>query len=88
MHVLGLIVVIYEGDNAPVAPALEGQAGLLPHLPEEAVLGTLLKFKFPAHADPLAVVDVVGLFHPVEHQVLPVLLQVAKGGVAHDTASQ
>ncbi len=51
-----------EGHQAPVAVVGEGEAGLLPHLPEQAVLGALLVLELSANADPFVVVEVVFLF--------------------------
>ena len=72
----------------PEAVAGQSQTGLLPHLPEQALVGALLILKLSTHSNPLVLVYIVLLFHPVEHQVLsPVILQVAQRAVEHFTPS-
>ena len=67
-----------EGQQAPAAPVGQGQACLLLHLAEKTVLRAFEPLEFAAHADPLVVVVVVLLLHPVEHQVGVVPLQIAQ----------
>ena len=69
-----------EGQQPPAAPAGQGQARFLPHLPEQAVLRALEPLKFAADTHPFIVVVVVLLFHAVEHQVGVLPLQIAERG--------
>ena len=81
VHVLGRPDVRDERDKAAVAELCQRQAGLFKHLAAHAVLRTFLILKFSADADPFVMIFVVRLLDAVEHQVLPVLLQIAKRGL-------
>ena len=82
MHVLRGGLVGDKGHQPPVAVVRQSQARLLKALPEDAVLGALSVLKLAPHADPLSLVHVVVLFHPVEHQILPGLVfQIDQCGV-------
>ena len=83
MHVLRDLAVGDEGDQAPVGVVREGEARLLPDLADEALFGAFLVLKLAADADPLVLVDVVFFLDAVEHEVLPLALDVAERGVPH-----
>ena len=76
MHVLVVIDVVHEGDDAAVAPFRDGEACLLPHLAQHAVLGALPFLELAAHAEPFVVVEVVLFLGAVQHEVLAAALQI------------
>ena len=81
VHIFGAVLVRYKGDNPPVPPAVQGESGLLQHLPAETVLGALPGFELAADADPFILVEVALLFHPVEHEVFLAPLEITEGGI-------
>ncbi len=82
VHILGP-VAIYKRDDAAVAVVRQPEPGFFEHLAADAVLRALAGLKLAADADPLVFVFIVLFFHAVEHQILPVPLQIAKRGVFH-----
>ena len=78
MHIFRGRLVGDKGHQSPVAVVRQRQPRLLPGLPQDAVLGALPRLELAAHADPLVMIDVVFLLHPVEHQVFLAPLQIAK----------
>ena len=54
------------------------QAGLLAHLPHNAGQRVLAGLKFAAYAHPFVMVDVIFLFHAVQHQVGTCLLYTSE----------
>ena len=83
VHVFGRVDVGDEGHEPAVAELRERQSRLLKHLAAHAVLRAFLIFEFSAYADPFVVVFIVLLFDAVEHQILPVPLQIAERGLLH-----
>ena len=77
VHMLVVIDVVHEGDDAAVAPFRYGEARLLPHLAQHAVLGAFAFLKLAAHAKPFVVVEVVLFFGTVQHEILAAALQIA-----------
>ena len=71
----------YKGDESPIAKGSESQSRFLLCLPHNAVVGRFKGLKLAAYTDPFIVIFVVCLFCAVEHQVLPIPLYVAKGGL-------
>ena len=69
--------------SPPIAVFRWGESGLLVHFPEHAVLGALPVLELAADADPLALIQIILLLDPVEHQTLTALTDVAEGGVDH-----
>ena len=59
VHILRHPTLGDKGDDAPVLIPGQVQAGLLPDLPQEAVLRALVRLELAAHADPLVLVYVV-----------------------------
>ena len=82
-HILRGPPVGDKGDDPPVSVVGEGKPGLLPGLPEQTVLRALPVLEFAADPDPLVLVQVVLLFHPVEHQVLLSPADIAQRGIDH-----
>ena len=76
VHVLVVIDVVYECDNAAVAPFRDGEARLFPHLAQHAVLGALPFLELAAYAEPFVVVEVVLFLGAVQHEVLAAAFQV------------
>jgi hypothetical protein len=66
----GFLTIGQEGHDTPAPPGGQGQTRLLFGLPQEALVGGLLRLEFAADADPFVLVDIVLLFDPVEHQHL------------------
>ena len=83
MHVLRGPAVGDKSDQPPIAVFRWGESGLLVHFPEHAVLGALPVLELAADADPLALIQIILLLDPVEHQTLTALTDVAEGGVDH-----
>lgn len=77
VHVFVLINVVYEGDDAAVAPSGDGEARFFPHLAQHAVLGAFAVLELAAHAEPFVVVEVVLLLGAMQHEVLAAALKVA-----------
>ena len=76
VHVLIVVNVVHEGDDAAVTPFRDGEARLLPHFTQHAVLGAFPFLEFTAHAKPFVVVEVVFLLGTVQHEVLAAALQI------------
>ena len=76
VHVFVVIDVVHKGDDAAVAPFRDGEARLLPHLAQHAVLGALPFLELAAHAKPFVVVEVVLFLGAVQHEVLAAALQI------------
>ena len=69
-----------KGQQTPGAEALQRQAGLLLHFPQQTVLRAFKPLKLSAYTDPFVVVVVVLLFDAVQHQVGIVPFQIAQRG--------
>ena len=67
-----------EGYQPPEPPGGKGEACLLPHFPEQAVLRTLVPFKMPAYSNPLILIHIVLFADSVEHQICPLIFYIAK----------
>ena len=67
-----------KGQQAPGAEALQSQASLLLHFPQQTVLRAFKPLKLSAYTDPFVVVVVVLLFDAVQHQISVLPLQIAK----------
>ena len=76
VHVLVVVNVVHEGDDAAVAPFRDGEARLLPHLAQHAVLGALPFLELAAHAEPFVVVEVVFLLGAVQHEILAAAFKI------------
>ena len=83
MHVLIVVDVVYESDDAAVAPFRDSEARLFPHLAQHAVLGTLSFLELAAHAEPFVVVEIVFLLGAVQHEVLAAAFKITKGCLFH-----
>ena len=70
MHMLVVVDVVHEGDDAAVAPFRDGESRLLPYLAQHAVLGALPFLELAAHTEPFVVVEVVFLLGTVQHEIL------------------
>ncbi len=76
VHVFVVIDIVHEGDDAAVAPFRDGEARLLPHLAQHAVLGALPFLELAAHAEPFVVVEVVLFLGTVQHKILAAALKI------------
>ena len=83
VHVFSFPSVGNKGDDAPIGVIRESKPRFFPYLPGDAVFGAFAFLKLAADADPFIVIGVVLLFHPVQHQILAVPLQIAKSGMQH-----
>ena len=88
VHVLVVVDVVYEGDDATIAPFRDGEACFFPHLAQHAVLGALPFLKLAAHAEPFVVVEVVLFLGAVQHEVLAAALKIAKCCLFHNDKKQ
>ena len=68
---------------AAVAPVEHCESGFLPNFTNHTFVGTFVGLTFATYANPLVVAGIVGFLHAVEHQVLIVAFQVAKGSLFH-----
>ena len=83
VHVLVIIDVVHEGDDATVAPFRDGETRLLPHLAQHAVLGALPFLELAAHAKPFVVVEIVLFLSAMQHETLRAAFQIAKCCLFH-----
>ena len=78
MHILGGRFIGYKGHQTTESIFGQGQAGFLPHLPQQAVLRALPLLKLAAYTNPLIMVHIVLLFYPVQHQPAAVFFDVTQ----------
>ena len=78
VHILVFPDVGDESDDAAVAPLGDGEACFFAHFAEHAILGALPFFEVAANTKPFVVVQVIGFFGTVQHQVLVAAFQVTK----------
>ena len=83
MHVFRSPLVGDKGDDPAVAPAVQRKAGLLPCFTQKTVLRALPFFELAPDSDPLVVIQVILLLHPMEHQIRTVLFDITEGCIPH-----
>lgn len=80
-HIFSRCLIGDEGNEATEPEFRQSEAGFLEDLPEQALDGGLALQELPADADPLSLIEVMLFFDAMEHQVLAISFQVAKGRI-------
>lgn len=80
-HILGRRLIRDKGNEAAEPEAGQGESGFLKDLPEQALDGGLALQELPANADPFPLIEVMLFFDAMEHQILAIPFQVAKGRI-------
>ena len=78
MHIFRSAVTGNKGDDSPEPVGGQRIACFFPDFAHKTLVRTLVLLEVAAHSDPFVLIDVVFLYDPVQHQVFPVPLQIAK----------
>ena len=83
VHVFARPHVADEGDDAPIAPGEDGEAGFFLDFAKHTFVRTFVSLAFAAYTNPFVMAGIVFFLDAVEHQILVVAFEIAEGGLFH-----
>ena len=85
VHKFPLTAIAEKGHHTPAPPLGQLQSRFLTDFSQQTFLRAFLPLKFATDADPFILVDVIFLFHPMEHQHIVTSSDIAQRRVDHNS---